>query len=206
MSLSQLSNLIPLPEPELQQIIDYASTLSKQDAASHFSNLLGDSPQSVEFISSFNSRRKDPTSSVLAPASQSSSQVDLSAGVPKSSKPRKKKALPLGTPAPRQIQDTYVGQGTAYKKKTEDDYVSQRPTPPRSETPKPSVLDHKPTATQQSIARPPPSAAGPLISDLKVKSTSNSRHSSPAPQKTKVNIAVELPCMVPQPSSLSLMR
>ena len=189
MSLSQLSSLLPLPESELQQVIDYATTLSKKDAASHFSNMLADSPQSVEFISSFNSRRKEPGSIGSSPAPQSPSHADLVAGVPKSSKSRKKKALPLGTPAPRQIQDTYAGQGTAYKKKTEDDYVSQRPAPPRPEASKTSILDPKPAAIQQPSTRPPPSAAGSLISDFKAKNTSNSRNASPAPQKTKINIS-----------------
>lgn len=58
MSLSQLSQLLPLPNEELQQVLDYASTLSKPEAAEHLGNLLGDSPQAVEFISSFNARRQ----------------------------------------------------------------------------------------------------------------------------------------------------
>ena len=44
MSLSQLSRLLPLPDSELQQILDYAATLPKTAAAEHLSNLLGTEP------------------------------------------------------------------------------------------------------------------------------------------------------------------
>ncbi|KAK1832631.1 activating signal cointegrator 1 [Podospora conica] len=60
MSQLQLSRILPLPEDELKQVLDYASTLSKEEAAVHFSNLLGDSPRVIEFISSFNAQRSDP--------------------------------------------------------------------------------------------------------------------------------------------------
>src|ERR1700709_2075678 len=115
MSLTQLSRLLPLPEPDLQQVLDYAATLSKQEAVDHFNNLLGESPQSVEFISSFNSRRKEIAS---RPVSQSAPPADLSSGVPKNRHPPKKKKVLLHTPAARQIQDNYAAQGTAYTKKS----------------------------------------------------------------------------------------
>ncbi|PSS16752.1 hypothetical protein M430DRAFT_35428 [Amorphotheca resinae ATCC 22711] len=190
MSLAQLSRLLPLPESELQQVLDYAATLSPQDAADHFNNLLGESAQSIEFISSFNSRRHAPASK---PASQQTTPSDSGSGVPKSTRAPKKKKAPIHTPAPRQIQDTYAAQGTAYIKKDEDDYISKRPTPPRSSTPSNvSALEPKPEATQAPVPRPPPSAAGSLISDFKSKSNSSSRNASrtasPAPSKTKVNI------------------
>src|SRR5437773_7189827 len=47
MSAAQLAKLLPLPEQELEQVLEYASTLSKAEAAGHLSNLLGDSPQAV---------------------------------------------------------------------------------------------------------------------------------------------------------------
>jgi len=190
MSLAQLSRLLPLPESELQQVLDYAATLSPQDAADHFNNFLGESAQSIEFISSFNSRRHAPASK---PASQQTTPSDSGSGVPKSTRAPKKKKAPIHTPAPRQIQDTYAAQGTAYIKKDEDDYISKRSTPPRSSTPSNvSALEPKPEATQAPVPRPPPSAAGSLISDFKSKSNSSSRNASrtasPAPSKTKVNI------------------
>ena len=92
MSLSQLSRLLPLPEADLQQVLDYAATLSKQEAADHFNNLLGESPQSIEFISSFNSRRQNPNSK---PQASSSSQPSESSGVPKSTRKAPKKKAPL---------------------------------------------------------------------------------------------------------------
>ncbi|RCI12785.1 hypothetical protein L249_0724 [Ophiocordyceps polyrhachis-furcata BCC 54312] len=66
MSLSRLSQLLPLPEDELRQMLDYAATLSKTEAATHFHDLLGDSPLAIEFISSFNSQRSSNTKSTAA--------------------------------------------------------------------------------------------------------------------------------------------
>ncbi|RDA95306.1 hypothetical protein CP533_3510 [Ophiocordyceps camponoti-saundersi (nom. inval.)] len=63
MSVSRLSQLLPLPEDELQQILDYAATLSKTEAATHFHDLLGDSPLAIDFISSFNSQRSSNSNS-----------------------------------------------------------------------------------------------------------------------------------------------
>jgi hypothetical protein len=188
MSLGQLSKLLPLPEGELQQVLDYAATLSKKGAADHFNNLLGESPQSIEFISSFNSSRKDPASASTSRAATPSNELS---GVPKSRKTPKKKA-PLHTPKPRQIQDTYAAQGTAYVKKNEDDYITKRPVVTTSAPNHAFTLQPKPEAIQAPIPKPPPSAAGALISDFKSKSNSSSRNasrtSSPAPPKTKVNI------------------
>jgi hypothetical protein len=189
MSLLQLSRLLPLPEPDLQQVLDYATTLSKEEAVLHFNNLLGESPQSIEFISSFNSRRKDPAAK---PTPSSAPPEDLSSGVPKSSRGPKKKKAPLHTPAPRQIQGNYAAPGTAYTKKSEDDYITRRP-PPRTETPNSTTSQPKSGAIHAPTPRAPPSAAGSLISDIKSKSTPTSRNASrtasPAPSKTKVNIS-----------------
>lgn len=208
MSLTQLQNLLPLPQEDLKQVLDYANTLSKPAAAEHFNNLLGESPGSIEFISSFNSRRQDPTiksnpqtQTYSQASAQSSAQASTTTGVPKSTRAPKKKKAPIHTPAPRQIQDTYAGQGTVYKKKDEDDYVSRKSTPVSSSKSAAATnsfaLDSTPSAIQAPTPRPPPSAAGSLISDFgkKSKSTSSSRaasqnpsrNASPAP-KTKVNI------------------
>ncbi|KAF7917733.1 hypothetical protein EAE99_009109 [Botrytis elliptica] len=208
MSLAQLQNLLPLPEEDLKQVIDYANTLSKPAARDHFIDLLGESPGSIEFISSFNSRRQDPTAKATPPQAQTYSQASAqsstqgsTSGVPKSTRGPKKKKAPIHTPAPRQVQETYTGQGTAYKKKDEDDYVSRKSTPVSSSkasaSPNAFTLDPTPSAIQAPIPRPPPSAAGTLISDFGKKSKSSassraasqnpSRNASPAP-KTKINI------------------
>ncbi|KAL2074020.1 hypothetical protein VTL71DRAFT_7798 [Oculimacula yallundae] len=188
MSLSQLSRLLPLPEADLQQVLDYASTLSKQEAAEHFNNLLGESPQSIEFISSFNSRRQNPASKPQAAPSQASD----SSGVPKSTRKAPKKKAPLHALPARKIESTYAAQGTAYNKKNEDDYIPKRPTPTNSGTTTPNAfsLDPKPSAIQAPF-KAPPSASGSLISDFKSKSTPSTRTSSPAPsssKQTKINI------------------
>ncbi|KAB5576292.1 hypothetical protein GE09DRAFT_1024398 [Coniochaeta sp. 2T2.1] len=217
MSLAQLSRLLPLPDSELQQVLEYGSTLSKDEAAEHFTNLLGDSPQVIEFISSFNSRRSDPKAKAPTPAPASgtrSGYASASAGTPQSSDaegvPRqqrgqnKKKKAPLHTPAPRQVASLGPTPGMAYSKKNQqDDYMPARSgastpylnggpskaPPPKSATPPPS--------------KAPPSAAGSLVSDLlapKSKSHPNSRPSSnptsrsstpgpgAKPSTTKINI------------------
>ncbi|ESZ93813.1 hypothetical protein SBOR_5808 [Sclerotinia borealis F-4128] len=208
MSLAQLQRLLPLPEEDLKQALDYANTLSKQAAAEHFNNLLGESPGSIEFISSFNSRRQDPTAKPTPQTqTQTSAQASTSTSAPKSTRGSKKKKPPIHTPAPRQVHGIYGGQGTAYKKKDEDDYVSRRSTPQPSTSKSSSTanalaLDTGSSAIQSPTPRPPPSAAGTLISDFnrKPKSTSSSRavsqnpsrNASPAPKPkpatTKINI------------------
>ncbi|KAI9649924.1 hypothetical protein NHQ30_002509 [Ciborinia camelliae] len=217
MSLAQLQKLLPLPDEDLKQVLEYANTLSKPAAAEHFNNLLGESPGSIEFISSFNSRRQDPTSRSTPQtqiqtqsSAQASAQASSSTGVPKSTRGPKKKKATIHTPAPRQVQNTYAGQGTAYKKKDEEDYVSRKSTPTPSTSKPPSTtstnafaLASKPSAIQAPIQapipRPPPSAAGTLISDFnnkpkpkshtssRVSSQNPSRNASPAP-KTKITI------------------
>lgn len=193
MSLAALSRILPLPEEDLQQVLEYAKTLSKQAAAEHFNNLLGESPQSIEFISAFNSSRPDPKSQSQAQGQQSTS-ISSSTHVPKSTRAPKKKKAPIGTPAPRQIQDNYAVPGTAYKKKDEEDYISGRTASSNA-----FALNQKPETVQAPIPRAPPSAAGALISDFSRtskkntpnSSKDNSRTSSPAPRsgpKTKVNI------------------
>lgn len=216
MSLNQLSMLLGLPDSDLQQIVDYANTLSKAEAADHFKNMLGDSPQAIDFISSFNSRRQEPrpapapsAANATAASSQPSSDVDA---LPKRTRgPRKKKA-PLHTLAPRQIANNSVGPGTVYSKKAlEDDYIIGRPGGPSatgsnasSKAPTPKSSTPPPPKT----SKPPPSAAGSLVSDLlsapknKNKSKPTSRSSTPGPASagkkegsnvTKVSIAGGLP-------------
>ncbi|KAJ8124945.1 hypothetical protein O1611_g8695 [Lasiodiplodia mahajangana] len=110
MSTIQLSRLLPLPDDELKQVLDYAATLSKSEAADHFRNLLGDSPEAVDFIASFNSRRQDPrpatikagTASGSGSGSNSTSRESAVEAVPKFNRGQgKKKKAPLHTPAPR---------------------------------------------------------------------------------------------------------
>ncbi|GAB7353309.1 hypothetical protein MBLNU459_g3807t1 [Dothideomycetes sp. NU459] len=55
----ELAKLLPLDEESRIEIITYAQTLPESQAAEHLRNLLGDSPQALEFISSFNAKRPD---------------------------------------------------------------------------------------------------------------------------------------------------
>ncbi|EED15714.1 hypothetical protein TSTA_051500 [Talaromyces stipitatus ATCC 10500] len=51
--LSALRDLRPLGDDELEQIITYTNSLDDTEAARHLENLLGDSPRSLDLISSF---------------------------------------------------------------------------------------------------------------------------------------------------------
>ncbi|KAI1420200.1 C2HC5 finger protein [Xylaria sp. FL1777] len=204
MSTMQLSRLLPLPDDELDQVLNYAATLSKSEAADHFRNLLGDSPEAVDFIASFNSRRQDPTSrpssADASGAAAGSNSSSSSTGprpavepVHKSSKaqPRNKRPL-LHTPAPRRVLDSGPAPGTAYNKKNLDvDYIARRPSPVMA----PTVASITVKTIPRQPATPPPRHTQPgkgrLISDLpapKSKSTPGSRSSTPGP-KAKVHIS-----------------
>ena len=188
-AVSQLSQILPLDETSIQQLLDYTSTLPKDAAAEHLKNLLGDTPKALEFISSYNARREAPS----APSSTAESPRGTR-------KPHKKKPPLNKLPTPRQVED-YGDVAGAYKKKDEEDYMAgnrrQRQEPTLAKT---LALSDQPDARQLPqttssaplvSSKPPPSAAGPLISDLpnvRSGSRASSRTSSPAP-KTKVNIA-----------------
>ncbi|KAI0892108.1 zf-C2HC5-domain-containing protein [Annulohypoxylon nitens] len=191
MSVSQLYRLLPLPNDELQQILDYATTLSKSEAAEHFRNLLGESPEAVDFISTFNSRRQGPKSS--ASTNTSASGIEP---VPKPVRTTKKQKAQLHTPAARQVTNQGPAPGTVYNKDVEGDYIARRPnhptTPGGSGHPKKQQLSQ--SSQQPTTSLPPklpPSATGHLISDVpkpKQRSTPTSRSSTPAP-KTKIHIS-----------------
>ncbi|KAK4205007.1 hypothetical protein QBC40DRAFT_65295 [Triangularia verruculosa] len=211
MSKEQLFQLLPMPDDGLQQVLEYAASLSKQEAAEHFSNMLGDSPQVIEFISTFNARRSDPKAPApprAAPPSSSTSTVQNSAqnsaqnseidGVPKNRRGPKKKKANIHTPPPRQVASFALGQGTVYSKKDiQDEYISARSgssTPSNAASgpskPPPPTKTATPPPTQAS--KPPPSALGSLVSDLgqsksKNKSNPTSRTSTPGPSSSRNN-------------------
>ena len=198
-ALPQLSRLLPLDDESLKQIIDYSSTLTKEGAAEHLKNLLGDSPQSLEFISSFNSRRgttRKADSDLPRPSAAGASESTPASETAK--KLRKTKA-PLNKLPPPRRPDDYGNTVGGYIKRKEGDYVAGRRHEPHlantlalSDIPDALQL---PTvrSTSSSLAssrnpspKPPPSAAGSLISDL--PNVKTSRTSSPAP-KTKINVS-----------------
>ncbi|OAA52328.1 C2HC5 finger protein [Beauveria brongniartii RCEF 3172] len=198
MSRAQLSQLLPLPDDELQQVLDYAATLSKPDAASHFSNLLGDSPLAVDFIASFNARRETPSATHSAATAAASS----SSAVPKSKRGgAKKKKAALHTPQAR-LADSYIGpSATAYSKKDTDlEYISQRTSAPTSNhasrpaTPPLTAAAAAPKQHQQPAPKQHASSAGFLISESlskpKSKSNPSTRSSTPKPAgATKITLA-----------------
>lgn len=190
-AISQLSHIIPLDQQSLQEILDYTSTLSKDDSAGHLRNLLGTSPKALEFISAFNARREPPKPQSKPPTPE---------GPGSSRNPRKKKQ-PLNRPFnPRQPED-YGNTAGGYQKQNDGDYISGRAKQHKepalanalalSDKPDARQLPGPAPASGSSSPKKPPSAIGPLISDLpnvRTGSRTNSRTSSPAP-KTKVNVA-----------------
>jgi hypothetical protein len=204
MSLAQLSRLLPLPEDELKQILEYGATLSKPAAAEHFGNLLGDGPAAVEFIATFNARRHDPTPTASsqsnrsfaaatgstpgsAPSSNPPSDIDA---VPKiQRKGKKKSSAPLHALAPRKVESLGPAPGAAYTKKdAEDDYMAGRSgtsTPANKFGPTNGTMAPPPVETSSSAApKPTRTAGGYLISEMmsgKARSNPGSRSSTPGP-------------------------
>lgn len=56
-ALPQLTELLPLDEESLREIILYADTLPDAEATIHLTSLLGDTPKAAEFITSFRAHR-----------------------------------------------------------------------------------------------------------------------------------------------------
>ncbi|KAL9045158.1 MAG: hypothetical protein Q9214_001761 [Letrouitia sp. 1 TL-2023] len=185
-ALSHLARMLPLDEQSLNEILAYTSSLSKEAAAEHLRDILGTSPNALEFITSFNSRREapHPTEGGTLPAPDTHR------------KPRKKKA-PLNKPfKPRQPED-YGKIDGAYQKKAEEDYmVGSSRIRKDNALANTLALSEKPEARQIPAAvfpvesaslKKPPSASGPLISDLpnaRAGSRNASRTSSPTPKTT----------------------
>ncbi|KAL9089200.1 MAG: hypothetical protein Q9159_002671 [Coniocarpon cinnabarinum] len=207
---SQLAKLLPLDDGSLKQIIDQAQSLPTDAASENLKSLLGDSPQALEFISSFNQRRPGQKANVSNSnrTTQDALNHEGLSEVPRVTRKAKSKKQPLNNlPPPRQVEEQASSQ-RAYKKHEEGDYMpaKARPTriahtfalqdgPDAKQTPSPTrpspSIDatNAPNAKSNHSLKLPPSAAGPLISD----SRKSSRASSPAKSgantpKTKINI------------------
>jgi hypothetical protein len=183
-ALPRIGRLLPLDDESLKEIIVYSGSLSKEAGAAHLQNILGDSPQALEFISSFNSRRKD----VDPP-----SQTETERGVPRPSRSAQKKSKPpLHSTGQVRRPEGYGDVSGGYHKSTSgEDYalssskkgpsttalsnalsISQQPgalqLPHTTSNAQPQQLSSLPSSRDAS-PRPgklPPSAAGSLISDL----------------------------------------
>jgi Putative zinc finger motif, C2HC5-type len=188
-ALTQIRKLLPLDDDSLKQILDYSSTLSKDGAAEHLKNLLGDSPQALEFISSFNSKRQAPPT-IFQPTVTPADDNGLPPPVPKAKQRKKKESAFNKLPPPRQVE-SYGDTPGAYLKRAEDDYITGRRDSSRE--PKRSTPQHSrnhsadmrhseekisvtpPGPSQSPAPKLPPSASGRLISDLKKPPASSSK-------------------------------
>jgi hypothetical protein len=56
-AMPELRKLLPLDDPELEQVISYSNGLSDDEATKHLAELLGDTPESGNFIMSYLSFR-----------------------------------------------------------------------------------------------------------------------------------------------------
>ncbi|KAL6863570.1 hypothetical protein J3F83DRAFT_744844 [Trichoderma novae-zelandiae] len=228
MSIYQLARLLPLPDDELQQVLDYASTLSKPEAVTHFSNLLGDSPAVIEFISTFNARRKDPAPPAAAPASSASSSskppakapskaprketpkastpaaAETIEAVPKWNKAPKKKKAAIHTPEARKV-DNYAGpSGKAYSKKDSDfEYISQRSSAPSSNRPSRPASPTRPSSTKEPTVtakvQPPAKVEAPI--PKKTAPTAGGYLISDGPNKSKAKSTPVSRTSTPKPAN-----
>lgn len=192
-AVPRLQQLLPLDEDSLKQIITYTDTLPKDVAAEHLKNMLGDSPQALEFISSFNMRRQRPPNEAApkpaAPAQQQASRSNNAtprtaspasgSEVPRANPRQKKKKANIHALPARQVEGHGDVSG-GYRKRQEDDYTSSRPARPSHKQQvadnlalhdkpdakqMPLITDTAAPAAKSSASRAPPSAAGQLISD-----------------------------------------
>lgn len=187
---TQLAQILPLDDESLQKLLDYTSSLSKDAAAEHLKTLLGDSARALEFIRSYNSRRNASPK----PFTSDRGSMKPPTKAAKSQGRKMGKSALNDLPPPRQVENQGDTSG-AYRKKGENDYIVGRSHDQKktrqisnalalSDQP---VAQQMPKTSQAQSLRAPPSASGPLISDLpnvRSKSTHSSRNVSPAPKAT----------------------
>ncbi|KAJ5179381.1 hypothetical protein N7492_002591 [Penicillium capsulatum] len=159
----RLASLIPLDDESLKQIIEYSAGLPKDACADHLKNLLGDSPAALEFIASFNARRD------ARPSTASPSQDAPRAGNERTKGKGKKDKKPLHSAGPVRRPENYGDVGGAYMKSDKDeDYMSSRR--PAAQTPGLKTPGSSASSRAQSpmptSSKPPPSASGPVLSDM----------------------------------------
>ncbi|KAG8628961.1 hypothetical protein KVT40_002826 [Elsinoe batatas] len=190
-ALPRLEKLLPLDQESLKEILIYANSLPKDASADHLKNLLGDSPQALEFISSFNQRRKHaPSSTASIPQSRTPSrQPSPPQDGPSRSRPRQqKKKQNIHTLPARRIQAPADVTG-AYVKKDEQDYMaasSRQPKPKGNSlasaislSSTPSIVPQPPTTSNLAVSTSAESAShSPTVTPR------SSRTSSPAPMSS----------------------
>ena len=193
-ALPQLSRLLPLDEGSLKQIIQYSETLSPDAAAQHLKELIGDSSQALEFITSFNSRRR--SSSVIK---NENSDRHASSEVPKS-RPRKKNPINTNKLPPVRLPENHGNSTGGYLKKEQEDYMPAKHGSvdiyeDSAESSNTEISNNKKADKSQISSRKatkaplklPPSASGPLISDVapsRLSSSSSSSFPIPKPESS----------------------
>ncbi|KAL3449272.1 putative zinc finger motif, C2HC5-type-domain-containing protein [Aspergillus insuetus] len=187
-ALPRLSEILPLDPESLTQILTYATDLSKEEGADHLKNLLGDSPAALEFISAFNSRRDDPTPPArnnnsnftsTPPTSTSATPSRSPAQTPPPGRKNKKAKPPLHSAGPVRRPDDFGNVAGGYKKSERgEDYISGSGSGSRAggaggagntlglPSPRGSAASSRSHSPVPPVGKAPPSAAGPMISDL----------------------------------------
>ncbi|KAJ5101125.1 hypothetical protein N7456_007177 [Penicillium angulare] len=202
----RLSQLLPLDDESLKQIIDYSASLSKDECADHLKNFLGDSPAALEFISSFNSRRDTGAPSPAPAPAPAQASNDAPSNTATGARGRNKKnKKPLHNPGPPRRPDNYGNVGGGYKKADEEeDYMSASKASLSVRQPGPGLSSPASSASSRNqspmptSSKAPPSASGPLLSDMlpnvrsktsKQKNTGNTNSSKGSNSLTTNNIS-----------------
>ena len=191
-AVPRVSQLLPLDEESLTQIISYAASLPTEESAEHLKNLLGDSPAVFEFISAFSARRSRADTTSTATSSQATARNTNSGPGPASKKGKKSKP-PLHSSGPPRRPENYGNVLGGYKKEDQEEVYMPRSS--RSQhsqnvqgtvgvlkgtgagtSPSTNAQLSVPSSREGSAAasrtqspapgKTPPSASGPMISDL----------------------------------------
>ena len=67
-ALPRLSKILPLDEAELRDVLSYTKSLPESEGAEHLRGMLGDSPETNQFIISFYERRSETESATTKDA------------------------------------------------------------------------------------------------------------------------------------------
>jgi hypothetical protein len=219
-ALHQLQRLLPIDEQSLNEVITYSASLSREAGAEHLKNLLGDSAQALEFISSFNSRRPDTIKPKSAQpketAEPSPSPAPHENGPSSRKRGHKKPKAPLHSAGPTRRPENHGEVTGGYTKSLmEQDYMPKAARPSSNALSNPFLLSQEPASLQvpdpmrqidssqtrskerNPVPQPklPPSASGSLVSDLpnvKSKSFKKAAHSSGSstPQKATTTSSI----------------
>ncbi|TKX24169.1 hypothetical protein C1H76_3580 [Elsinoe australis] len=198
-ALPRIERLLPIDQDSLKEVLNYADSLPKDAAAEHLKNLLGDSAQSLEFISSFNQRRRNaPMQSNSAPSSKPSSRQPsppADGGVPRARSRQQKPKKNIHALPARQIEDR-GNYGGAYVKKDEEDYMAG--SSKHSKVKDNSLASALSLASTPDISPEPPTTNAGVPSIISASASlqpspamtpKSSRTSSPAPSKSSPNKA-----------------